>query len=116
MSSELPLDKLGPYPLLQLAGAIVVLAALALAVYRGTRDRSPPAAAQIPNEQRYFFDGPMGEALKLLRDARNILNEIKEHVAPLGELGRNTVKELGEIKDEAQAAREALKDNNPRRR
>ena len=113
--NDLPVDKLGPYPLLQLAGAIVVLAALALAVYRGTRDRTP-ASPSIPNEQRYFFDGPMGEALKLLRDIRNIMNEIKEHVAPLGELGRNTVKELGEIKDEAQAAREALKSNNTRRR
>jgi hypothetical protein len=112
--NDLPVDKLGPYPLLQLAGAIVVLAALALAVYRGTRDRTAASPTSVPNEQRYFFDGPMGEALKLLRDLRNISNEIKEHVAPLGELGRNTVKELGEIKDEAQAARDELK--NTRRR
>lgn len=114
MPPELPLDKLGPYPLLQLAAGIAVLMGLAYAIYRGTRDRTP-APPSVPNEQRYFFDGPMGEALKLLRDIRNIMNEIKEHVAPLGELGRNTVKELGDLKDEATAAREALKDQARRR-
>lgn len=103
--SEFPIDKLGPYPLLQIAAAIVVLAGLALAVYRGSRDRSlpRPAPPSIPNEQRYFFDGPIGEALKLLRDIRNVQNEIKEHVEPLGELGRAGNKELGEIKDKVDA-------------
>lgn len=107
--SEFPIDKLGPYPLLQIAAAIVVLAGLALAVYRGSRDRSPPRPSppSFPNEQRYFFDGPMGEALKLLRDIRNIQNEVKEHVEPLGELGRAGNKELGEIKDKLDAIRDA---------
>lgn len=109
--NDLPIDKLGPYPLLQLTAACIVLMGLALAVYRGTKDRNAPAA-QVQNEQRYFFDGPLGETLKLLRDARNILNEIKEHVAPLGEQARNTNKELGEIKDQI----EALKDIKARRR
>lgn len=86
---------------MQLAAAVAVLIGVAMAVWRGTRDRgsasqTPPL---LPGEQRYYFDGPMGEALRLLRDGRNVLNEIKEHVAPLGELGRNTNKELGEIKD-----------------
>ena len=103
--NELPFDKLGPYPVLQLAAAVIVLIALAIAVYRGSRDRhtaSPPASF----EQRYFFDGPIGEALKLLRDIRNIHNEIKAHVEPLGELTRNTNRELGEIKDEIQSLKE----------
>lgn len=96
--NNLPVNSLGPYPLLQFAAAVLVLAALAFAIYRGSRDRRSPDAA-FANEQRYFFDGPMGEALKLLRDLRNIANETRAHVEPLGELGRNAVKELGEIKD-----------------
>lgn len=95
MNAELPIDKLGQYPLLQLAAAVIILGSLALAVYRGTRDRRTPDAI-ANNEQRYFFDGPMGEALKLLRDIRNISNETKEHVEPLGELGRNMNRELAE--------------------
>lgn len=111
--NELPIDKLGPYPLLQLAAAIVVLAGVALAVYRGTKDRTTPRAGpHIPNEQRYFFDGPIGEGLKLLRDCRNILNEVKEHVEPLGELGRNANRDLGEIKDKI----DDLKEIKSRRR
>lgn len=96
--NELPIDKLGPYPLLQLTAAIVVLIGIAVAVYRGTRDRAPKSPPlSISNEQRYYFDGPVGEHLKLMRDTRNLLNEIKEHVEPLGELGRNNNRELGEI-------------------
>lgn len=103
--NDFPIDKLGPYPILQLAAAVVILGGLALAIYRGTKDRQS-ASPRIPNEQLYFFDGPMGEALKLLRDQRNIMNEIKTHVEPLGELGRNTNRELGEIKDEVQSLKE----------
>jgi hypothetical protein len=40
---DLGIDKLGPWPLLQLAGAFMVLIGLALAVYRGTRDRKSAA-------------------------------------------------------------------------
>src|SRR5690348_13790241 len=98
--NDVPLDKLGPYPVLQFAAAFLVIAGLAFAVYRGSRDRR--SADPALNEQRYFFDGPMGEALKLLRDMRNLLNEIRAHVEPLGELGRNTNKELGEIKDKTE--------------
>lgn len=104
--NELPLDKLGPYPLLQLFGALLVLAGLALAIYRGTRDRQKTEANPYITEQRYYFDGPIGEALKLLRDGRNILNEIKEHVAPLGEQARNQTRELSEIKTEIERIKE----------
>lgn len=99
--NDLPIDKLGPYPLLQLTAAIVVLIGIAVAVYRGTKDRSSKSSSApfLPTEQRYYFDGPVGEHLKLMRDARNLLNEIREHVEPLGELGRNTNRELGEISD-----------------
>lgn len=108
--NEFPIDKLGPYPILQFAAAVVILAGLAFAIYRGTRDRglqSPPQhqPPSIP-EQRYYFDGPMGEALKLLRDGRNLLNDIREHVEPLGEIGRNANRELNEIKDEIRSLKE----------
>lgn len=104
--NEFPLDKLGPYPILQFFVAVLIACGVAFAVYRGSRDRggSPPS---LPGEQRYFFDGPIGEALKLMRDTRNILNEIREHVAPLGEQARNTNRELGEIKDELARLKDA---------
>lgn len=105
--NELPIDSLGPYPLLQLVGALLVLAGLALAIYRGTRDRQKAEVSPYPGEQRYFFDGPIGEGLKLLRDSRNLLNEIRAHVEPLGEQARNQTRELGEIKDEIARLKDA---------
>lgn len=106
--NDLPIDKLGPYPILQFFVGVVIAGAVAFAVYRGTRDRGSSAAPLgLPGEQRYFFDGPIGEALKLMRDSRNLLNEIRSHVEPLGELARNTNRELGEIKDELARLKDA---------
>lgn len=99
MPPELPLDKLGPYPLLQLAGAIVVLAALALAVYRGTRDRRGPDSPQIPNEQRWFFDGPLATAVTLLRDIRNHLGRLVDITETMPEEQRKQTELLKQIHD-----------------
>jgi hypothetical protein len=96
--NDLPFDRLGPFPILQFAAAVVVLAMLAFAMWRGARNRSGRSSDGIVGEQRYYFDGPIGEALKLMRDTRNIMNEVKEHVEPLGEQLRLHTKELGEIK------------------
>lgn len=73
---DLPVDKLlAPFYVLQWVAALLVVGGLALAVYRGTRDRR---LGEPKAEQRYFFDGPLAEALKLLRDNRNHLGRIVE--------------------------------------
>jgi hypothetical protein len=96
---EVPIDNLGPYPLLQLAAAVLVLGLLAVAVYRGTRDRGS-GAPQVPAEQRWFFDGPLATAINLLRDIKNHLSRIVEIATPLPEEMRKQTKLLEEIKEE----------------
>lgn len=108
--NDLPLDKLGPFVVLQWAAAVIVLCGLALAVYRGTRDRKA-AERTLPPDARYFFDGPLAIALNLLRDIRGALFEIVKHVEPLGEEERNQTRLLSEIK----AKLDELKDIKRRR-
>lgn len=97
---DLPVDKLGPYPLLQLAAAIAVLGALAFALYRGTRDRRPDGAPQVPGEQRWFFDGPLSVAVNLLRDNRNHLGRLVDIGDQIPEELRKQTELLREIKGE----------------
>jgi hypothetical protein len=86
---DFQVDKLGPYPLLQLAGAILVLCGLALAIYRASRDRPAPSAVpQIPQEQRWFFDGPLSIAVNLLRDIRNHADRLVEIFSSVPEESR----------------------------
>ena len=95
---DLGVDKPGPYPLLQLAGAIVILAGLALAIYRGTRDQKWNTP-EIPGEQRWFFDGPIATAVNVLRDIRNHLDRLVEISAPIPEELRKQTELLRNIKD-----------------
>ena len=95
---DLGVDKLGPYPLLQLAGAIMILAGLALAIYRGTRDQKRDTP-EIPGEQRWFFDGPVAVAVNLLRDNKNHLSRLVEILAPVPEELRKQTDILRDIKD-----------------
>lgn len=74
---DVPIDRLGPYPILQFAAAIVVLGGLALAIWRGTRDRRS-ASSQLPEGTRWFFDGPLAMSINLMRDQKNHLDRIVE--------------------------------------
>lgn len=85
---DLPLDRLGPFPILQLAAALLVIGGLALAVWRGVKDRKSSNPI-IPDEQRWFFDGPLTHALNVMRDNRGYL----ERVVELNE------EQLGELRD-----------------
>jgi hypothetical protein len=105
---DLSLDKLGPYPLLQLAGAIVVLIGLAITVYRAMRDRPSNSAPQIPPEQRWFFDGPLTVAVNLLRDCRN-------HLGRLVEIEEQIPKELRKQTELLRKIEEGLIPRRPRR-
>lgn len=96
---DLPVDRLGPYPLLQFAAAILVIGGLAIAIWRGTKDRQ-----KLAPEQRWFFDGPLAATMTLLRENREILRSIERHVEPLGELGRNQEKLLEVVVDKIEFA------------
>jgi len=89
---DVPIDRLGPYPILQFAAAIVVLGGLALAIWRGTRDRKS-ANSQMPEGTRWFFDGPLAMAINLMRDSKNHLSRIVEQ-------NEHILEELRGIKDE----------------
>jgi hypothetical protein len=80
---DLPVDRLGPYPILQLAAAILILGGLAFAIWRASRDRRSIATV-IPDEQRWFFDGPLATSINILRD-------IKNHQARLVELNEESI-------------------------
>ena len=98
---DLGIDKLGPFPLLQLVAAIVVLAGLAAAVYRGTRDRKLSADQEsMPGGVRWYFDGPMNAALETLRDIYRVMCSIDGQVETFGEMFRNHTRLLEEIKAE----------------
>jgi hypothetical protein len=98
---DLGIDKLGPFPLLQLAAAMVILAGLAVAVYRGTRDRKLSADQySMPGSARWYFDGPLNAALETLRDTYRVMCNIDHQVATFGELFRTHIRLLDEIKAE----------------
>lgn len=93
---EFGVDRLGPFPLLQFAAALIVVIGLALAILRGTLDRKK-SEQQFPLETRWFFDGPLNAALAILRDIRISLQRIEENTKPIAEELRNQTRELAEI-------------------
>jgi hypothetical protein len=97
---DLPVDRLGPYPILQLAAAILILGGLAFAVWRANRDRRANSPLDIPGEQRYFFDGPLGVTLGMLRDIKNHQSRIVELNEEVIEVVRNQTSVLHEINNE----------------
>jgi hypothetical protein len=96
---DLGINQLGPYPILQGAGAVVVLMGLALAVYSGTRDRKLSADQQeVPGRVRWYFDGPLNAALETLRDIYRVMSSIDNQVETFGEQFRTHTRLLEEIK------------------
>jgi|ERR1039458_1896039 hypothetical protein len=95
------IEKLGPFPILQISGAILVLAALAIAIYKGSRDRriSSDQQPQTPIN-RWYFDGPLNAALETLRDIYRVMSNIDGQVDTFGELFRNQTHEIQELKAE----------------
>ena len=103
---DLGIDKLGPFPILQIVGAIIILAGLALAVYRGTRDRRLSIdQLPVPSSTRWYFDGPLKASLDTLHDQYKVLCSIDNTVEKFGEEFRNHTRLLEEIRDELRDAR-----------
>src|ERR1035437_7716009 len=96
---DIGLDKLGPFPILQIVGAILVLVMLALAVYKGSRDRKLSADQEIrPGNARWYFDGPLNAALETLRDVYRVQCSVDNEVEKFAEEFRTHTRLLEEIK------------------
>ena len=104
---DLGISSLGPFPILQIAAAMAILAGLALAIYRGTRDRKLSTDQEnLPISARWYFDGPLNAALETLRDIYRVMASVDNEVKTLGEelrthsrLLRDIEQKLVEIKD-----------------
>lgn len=57
--------NLGPYPILQLAAAIIVLIGVGMAVWRAFRDKEKAKAEDDLTGSRWFFDGPLKRHLEM---------------------------------------------------
>jgi hypothetical protein len=63
---DLGATSLGPYPILQLTAAILVLLGVGMAVWRGFRDKNQPKEDDgDPPHVRWFFDGPLKRHLEV---------------------------------------------------
>jgi hypothetical protein len=119
--SEIGLDKLGQWPILQFAAALATFAAIVYAVIRGLRDKSvePPHPRDLP-EQRWYFDGPVAKALETLRDMRSTLFDIRDDVREFAKERREqhaeNIKERREQHTEHMKAINDLRSRLPRRR
>lgn len=110
---DLQLDKLAQYPVLQFIAAVLGLAAFALAIYKGLRDRPAtpaPQAPQVPQEQRWFFDGPLSVAIAILRDIKNHMSRLVENTASLPEELRKQTDEMREQTELMQKQIEMLRE------
>jgi hypothetical protein len=96
---DLPVDRLGPYPILQLAAAILILGGLAFAIWRASRDRRSIATV-IPDEQRWFFDGPLATSINILRDIKNHQDRLVNLNEEVIEAVRHQTGVLHDIKNE----------------
>lgn len=108
---DLPADRLGPFPILQLAFAILIVGGLAFAIWRANRDRKTGERGSqfsIPNEQLWFFNGPIVEAM-------NILKDVKNHLSRLVDLHEQKLDEQRETNNYLRDIRNGLNNNDRRR-
>jgi hypothetical protein len=71
------LDKLGQFPLLQLFGGLLILLGVAYAILKGQRD-SGKSAPPEPPELRWYFDGPLVQAINEMKGIYRVGNEIRD--------------------------------------
>lgn len=93
---------LGQWPILQFAAAILTLAGIGYTILRGSKDRGRREV--LPSEQRWFFDGPLAEALRYMRENAKAQEQILLELRPIGEAIRNQNRILEDIKDSMNSA------------
>jgi hypothetical protein len=98
MDAIIPLDKLGNFPILQLAGAIVILAFGAAMMWRAFTKGSPTQQERerVP-EQRWYFEGPIAEVFKQLALIGQQQARAIERSESLIKIGERTNELLDEI-------------------
>jgi hypothetical protein len=76
----MPSVNLGPLeasPLLYALVVVVIAAIGAYAMHSGRRDRKANPEGPFPPETRWFFDGPLVQALQLMRDTVESMRRIE---------------------------------------
>ena len=97
------INSLGPFPIFQFFGGLLVLAGAAYALLRGERKKRYAETAEIA-ETRLAFDGPLVAALRLLEKSvdlqqktTGLLTRIEEESRPKGEEQRKQTRLIEEI-------------------
>ncbi len=76
----MPSVNLGPLeasPLLYALVVVVIAAIGAYAMHSGRRDRKANPEGPFPQETRWFFDGPLVQALQLMRDTLESMKRLE---------------------------------------
>lgn len=100
MGVDIPIDKLGNYPIVQAAVAFVVVVFGLLMMWKAFKAPSappPPAAPPSAPEQRWYFEGPIAEVFKQFALVNKHLERIVERADKLIEVGEKNCQHLGEI-------------------
>lgn len=95
---DIPLDKLGAFPILQLAAAIMIVAFGGVMMWRALVAKS---SAQSPTpaapEQRWYFEGPIAEAFKQMARTNQHLERIGEYLKKSNELAEKRGEQLEDV-------------------
>ena len=101
---EIGLDKLGQWPILQFAAAILMFWAIGYVIVRGLRDKNvEPTHPREVHEQRWYFDGPVIQALNKLEGVYRLLDALvdlkKEEIAERRAQHVEHMKAVNELRD-----------------
>ena len=100
-------SQFGPFIIMQYGGVLLVLVGLAVAVYRGTRDRKTSIDQEMmPGGVHWYFDGPLNAALQTLHDISRLLTSIDSDVSQIGEEMRRQTELLREVRSELVAVKD----------
>jgi hypothetical protein len=89
------LNILGPFPILQVTAAAVVLGVCAIVWLRGTRQDPPSSDEALQNMLR--MDGPIAVTIGYLRRIAVAAEKVQEHCQQMAEEERNQTRALDEI-------------------
>jgi hypothetical protein len=95
MGVDIPIDKLGNFPIVQFAVAIMVVTFGGLMMWRAFK--APPAPPPSAPEQRWYFEGPIAELFKQFATANKHLERNVERAERLIEVAEKQCEHMEEI-------------------
>lgn len=96
MGVDIPIDRLGNFPIVQFAAALVIVGFGAIMMWRAFISKAPAPSAAVP-EQRWYFEGPIAEMFKQLARVNQHLDRAVEHLEKANELADKKIELLTEI-------------------